>query len=115
MSELMGKVAIVTGASAGIGRAAAFALAAEGAKVVVADVDVARGEQVASDISDKGGTAMFVDTDVTDDASVAALVSKPWRALVVWTSRSTTRASRGLRRRPPTARRRIGNGRWRST
>ena len=75
MSELMGKVAIVTGASAGIGRAAAFALAAEGANVVLADVDVARGEQVASDISDTGGTAIFVRTDVTDDTSVAALVS----------------------------------------
>ena len=76
MSELSGKVAIVTGASTGIGRAAAFALAAAGATVVVADVDVVRGEQVASGISDTGGTAMFVATDVTDDASVAALVSK---------------------------------------
>lgn len=76
MNDLMGKVAIVTGASAGIGRAAAFAMAAEGANVVIADVDVMRGEQVASDINDKGGTAVFVRTDVTDDASVAALVAE---------------------------------------
>ena len=76
MNELIGKVAIVTGASAGIGRAAAFALAAQGAKVVVADVDVTRGEQVASDINDKGGTAVFVRADVSDDTSVAALVAE---------------------------------------
>ena len=76
MNELIGKVAIVTGASAGIGRAAAFALAAEGAKVVVADVDVTRGEQVATDINDKGGTAVFVRADVSDDTSVAALVAQ---------------------------------------
>jgi NAD(P)-dependent dehydrogenase (short-subunit alcohol dehydrogenase family) len=76
MNSLSGKVAIVTGASAGIGRAAAFALAAEGATVVVADVDVTRGEQVATEINDKGGTALFVRTDVTDDQSVAALAAE---------------------------------------
>jgi NAD(P)-dependent dehydrogenase (short-subunit alcohol dehydrogenase family) len=76
VNELIGKVAIVTGASAGIGRAAAFGLAAEGAKVVVADVDVTRGEQVASDINNKGGTAVFVRADVSDDTSVAALVAQ---------------------------------------
>jgi NAD(P)-dependent dehydrogenase (short-subunit alcohol dehydrogenase family) len=76
MSELAGKVAIVTGASAGIGRATAVSLAAEGARVVVADVDVARGEQVVADINDKGGTALFIRCDVTDDESVGALVTK---------------------------------------
>jgi NAD(P)-dependent dehydrogenase (short-subunit alcohol dehydrogenase family) len=76
MNELTGKVAIVTGGSAGIGRAAAVALAAEGARVAVADIDVGRGEQTAKEISDKGGTAMFIRTDVTDDDSVAALVAE---------------------------------------
>jgi len=76
MNQLSGKVAIVTGASAGIGRAAAFALATEGAHVVVADVDVLRGEQVASEICHKGGSALFVRTDVTDDAGVSALVAE---------------------------------------
>jgi NAD(P)-dependent dehydrogenase (short-subunit alcohol dehydrogenase family) len=44
--------------------------------VVVADVDVTRGEQVASDINNKGGTAVFVRADVSDDTSVAALVAQ---------------------------------------
>jgi NAD(P)-dependent dehydrogenase (short-subunit alcohol dehydrogenase family) len=76
MGELSGKVAIITGASAGIGRATALAVAQEGAAVVVADVDVERGERTARDIADKGGRARFVRTDVTDDASVAALVDE---------------------------------------
>lgn len=76
MGELTGKVAIVTGASAGIGRAAAVALAGEGAAVVLADVDTERGEQVAREIEDKGGQARFVTADVSDDASVAALVER---------------------------------------
>jgi NAD(P)-dependent dehydrogenase (short-subunit alcohol dehydrogenase family) len=76
MGELTGKVAIVTGASAGIGRAAARALAAEGAAVVLADRDVERGEAAAAEIRDKGGTALFVATDVADDAQVAALVER---------------------------------------
>jgi len=76
MGDLSGKVAIVTGATAGIGRAAALALAAEGATVVVADIDVGRGEHVAKDIGDKGSTGVFIRTDVTDDVSVGALVSE---------------------------------------
>ena len=74
MGELTGKVAIVTGASAGIGRAAAQALAAEGAAVVLADLDAERGERAAAEIRDKGGTAVFVSTDVAEDGQVAALV-----------------------------------------
>lgn len=76
MGELTGKVAIVTGASAGIGKAAAMALAAEGAGVVIADVDAKRGHKVAREIRDKGGRALFGLTDVTDDRSVAEMVER---------------------------------------
>ena len=70
MSRFDGKVAIVTGAAGGIGEAYARALAADGASVVVADVDAERGEKVAGDI---GGA--FVRTDVSDPASTEALAN----------------------------------------
>jgi NAD(P)-dependent dehydrogenase (short-subunit alcohol dehydrogenase family) len=69
--ELPGKVAVVTGGAGGIGRATAELLAAEGAHVVVADVDVERGEEIASDIGD---AAAFKETDVSDLDQVQALV-----------------------------------------
>lgn len=76
MGDLSGKVAIVTGASTGIGRATALELSAHGAAVVIADVDAERGGQVARDITDKGGRALFVETDVADDESVASMVER---------------------------------------
>ena len=67
------KVAVVTGAARGIGEAYARALAAEGAAVVVADVNAEAGEHVAKSIEQDGGTAMFVRTDVSDaDSAMAA-------------------------------------------
>lgn len=74
MGTLDGKVGIVTGGSAGIGAATAFAFAAEGASVTVADLDVDRGEQVASKIREQGGSALFVRTDVSVDADAARMV-----------------------------------------
>ena len=72
------KVAIVTGAAQGIGEAYARALAAEGAKVVVADLNEESGNRVAKAINQEhgdadGGTAMFVRCDVSDAESAAAM------------------------------------------
>lgn len=76
MPELTGKVAVVTGGSAGIGRSAALALAAEGAAVVLSDLDDERGNAVAGEIVAKGGRAAFVHADVSDDEQVEAMVSR---------------------------------------
>ncbi|MGB1950057.1 MAG: SDR family oxidoreductase [Marinobacter sp.] len=69
------KVAIVTGAAAGIGRATALAFAAKGIRVVVADIDEQSGQQVVVDAKQAGGEALFVRCDVTSDADVQALVA----------------------------------------
>lgn len=70
------KVALVTAAGAGIGRAIALKLAAEGARVVVSDVDDASGEQTVALIVEAGGTAVYQRTDVADDAQVRELVQR---------------------------------------
>ncbi len=68
--------AIVTGAGAGIGRSIAHRLATEGARVVVADNNAEAGDRVAEEIRAAGGTAAFVDVDVSCTASVDQLVSQ---------------------------------------
>jgi NAD(P)-dependent dehydrogenase (short-subunit alcohol dehydrogenase family) len=64
MKRFEGKVALVTGGASGIGRTTALAFASEGAKVVIADIDVEGGEETAMMIRDAGGKAIFVMTDV---------------------------------------------------
>jgi NAD(P)-dependent dehydrogenase (short-subunit alcohol dehydrogenase family) len=70
-----GKVAIVTGAASGIGRATALALAAEGAGVVVLDRAVDGGAACVAEIARRGGRAACVAGDVTDDATAARAVA----------------------------------------
>src|SRR5262245_31442239 len=73
--RLSGKHAIVTGAGSGIGRAVALGFAREGAGVVAADVDPARACETARAIEEAGGVAVAVQVDVSDRASVEALVA----------------------------------------
>ena len=76
MPRLEGKVALITGAGTGIGRATAQLMAGEGAKVVVAELNAAAGEQTAQLIHQAGGTAIAIPTDVTDPDSVKAAIDK---------------------------------------
>ena len=74
--EFAGKVALVTGAASGIGRASARAFAERGARVLVADVDAEGGEETVGKIESAGGEAIFVRTDVSKADEVEALVGQ---------------------------------------
>ena len=74
MDGIHGAVAVVTGGSTGIGRAAALKFAEEGASVVVADVNVEEGEETVELIEETGGEAVFVETDVSEEADVGRMV-----------------------------------------
>ena len=76
MRELEGKIAIVTGAASGIGRAGARLMAEAGAEVVVADIDTRGGEGVAAEIRRGSGRATFCHLDVRDVGSVRKLVEE---------------------------------------
>jgi NAD(P)-dependent dehydrogenase (short-subunit alcohol dehydrogenase family) len=69
MDRLRGKVAFITGSGSGIGRAAAVLFAREGARVAVADLSRAGGEETVRMVGEGGGEAAYVETDVTDPAS----------------------------------------------
>jgi meso-butanediol dehydrogenase / (S,S)-butanediol dehydrogenase / diacetyl reductase len=74
MGRVQDKVVIVTGGAGGIGATASKAIAAEGAKIVVADLDAAAAESVAAEIRADGGAAASVGVDVTDRSQVQAMV-----------------------------------------
>ena len=76
MKRFEDKVAIITGAAQGIGKGVAERLSAEGAAVVVADIDVERGRQTAEALTNTGGRALFIHTDVTDEAAVGHLIEE---------------------------------------
>jgi NAD(P)-dependent dehydrogenase (short-subunit alcohol dehydrogenase family) len=73
---LRGATALVTGAGNGIGRATAFALAAEDAHVVVTDVDLAAAEKVVAEVEEQGGAATAHQLDVTDADAVMDLAAR---------------------------------------
>src|SRR5581483_8774793 len=74
-NRVEGKVAIVTGAGSGMGRAGAVLLAAEGARVVVADINRESGERVCDTIRQRGGEATYLSVDVRSTESVQSLVT----------------------------------------
>ena len=79
MGRLDNKVAVITGAASGMGRATAMRFAQEGAAVVAADLNSQGGELVVSEIAAAGGQAVFQRTDVTSEADIAALIDRAVR------------------------------------
>ena len=70
--DITGKIALITGGASGIGAAICETFAKAGGHVIVSDINVEGGEKVAKSITESGGTASFLQLDVTDEASVEA-------------------------------------------
>ena len=106
-----GKVAVVTGAASGIGRASARLFAARGAGVVVADIDETGGAETAELVRKNGGRAVFQATDVADPAAVERMVRARRGRVRSARLRAQQRGHRrGRRARSPTTRSRSGTG-----
>ena len=76
MSQFVGKVALITGGNAGIGRAAAIEFAKQGAKVVVSGRREKEGHEVIAEIKALGGEAIFVKTDVSKASDIKAMIEQ---------------------------------------
>jgi NAD(P)-dependent dehydrogenase (short-subunit alcohol dehydrogenase family) len=74
--RLQGKVALITGSASGIGKSSALLFAQEGAHVIVNDLDTAKGEETVQEIVAAGGSAIFIQADVTNVDSVKAMVDR---------------------------------------
>ncbi len=98
---LEGKVAVITGAGSGVGRAASLLFAQHGAKVLAADINLASVEETVAEVKGIGGIAEAVECNVTDEASVNAMVQKAvdsWGRLDVMYNNAgiTTKAGQGF-------------------
>jgi NAD(P)-dependent dehydrogenase (short-subunit alcohol dehydrogenase family) len=99
MDRLKGKVAVITGSAEGIGAATARLFAREGAKVVVADINDAKGTKVADEIRKAGGDAIFVHLDVTSEKSWKALIDttlKTYEKLTVMVNNAGISAAKDI-------------------
>jgi NAD(P)-dependent dehydrogenase (short-subunit alcohol dehydrogenase family) len=76
MGRLDGKVAVITGAASGMGRATAARFAGEGANVVIADLNAEGGESAVRECKENGGNAVFQLTDVTSEAAIKAAIAR---------------------------------------
>jgi len=74
--QLEGQVALVTGGASGIGRATALTFARGGAQLVIADMNEEGGQQTVYMITEQGGNAVFITTDVSQASEVQALISQ---------------------------------------
>jgi NAD(P)-dependent dehydrogenase (short-subunit alcohol dehydrogenase family) len=74
--RLQGKVALITGSASGIGKSSALLFAQEGAQMIVNDLDAAKGQETVQEIEAAGGSAIFIQADVTNADSVKAMVDR---------------------------------------
>jgi NAD(P)-dependent dehydrogenase (short-subunit alcohol dehydrogenase family) len=74
--RLQGKVALITGSASGIGKSSALLFAQEGAQMIVNDLDEAKGQETVQEIEAAGGSAIFIQADVTNADSVKAMVDR---------------------------------------
>lgn len=74
--RLQGKVTLITGSGSGIGKSSALRFAEEGATVIVNDLDAAKGEETAQEIRAAGGSALFLQADVTNPDSVKTMIDR---------------------------------------